>query len=195
MIINITGIDGCGKGTQLQYLADYLDSQGNKVFMSKAYGPSEKEMFSLFVEHSHDIAIMFLFQALHVQQRTRAEKALKDGAIVLADRWDESYLAYHSQYGILVHYPSLRYNLNTIAFNRIKPDITFLLKVPVEVSIERCILRGADFFDLKGHEYHQSLADQLDEMAKENSWIVLDGTRSSKKIHEEIVQVIESAIK
>lgn len=195
MLINMTGVDGSGKGTQLQYLADYFEQRGKKVFMSKAYGPCEKELFSLFMERSHDLAVMFMFQALHVQQRIRAEKALQDGAIVLADRWDDAYLAYHSQNGILAEDPELREKLNLLAFGGINPDLTFMLKVPVEISMENCLLRGADFFDRKGVEYHQSLSDGLEQLAERYGWVVLDGNRAKKTIHEEIVSVVEKIVK
>ncbi len=194
MLINMTGVDGSGKGTQLQYLADYFERQGKTVFMSKAYGPCEKELFSLFMERSHDLAVMFMFQALHVQQRIRAEKALRNGSIVLADRWDDAYLAYHSQNGILAEDPELREKLNSLAFGGIKPDITFMLKVPVAISIKNCFLRGADFFDRKGVEYHQSLSDRLEELADKNGWVVIDGNRARKTIHEEIIATIESVM-
>jgi len=193
-LINITGIDGCGKGTQLQHLADYLTQKRRKIFLSKAYGPREKEMFSLFIERAHDLTVMFLFQAMHVEQRMKAEKALQDGAIVLADRWDDAYFAYHSQYGMLADDAILRDKLNELAFGGIKPDVTFLLKVPVSVGMERCRLRGADFFDLKSAAHHQSKADYLDKMAAEHGWTVIDGERPHREIHEEIVSSVQPLI-
>ncbi len=195
MLINITGIDGCGKGTQLQHLADYLTQNGKKIFLSKAYGPREKEIFSLFIERAHDLTVMFLFQAMHVEQRMQAEQALRDGAIVLADRWDDAYLAYHSQHGLLAGDTTLRDKLNELAFGGIKPNITFLLKVRVSVGMERCRLRGADFFDRKGEAHHQSNADYLDKLATEHGWIVIDGEKPHREIHEEIVSTIQPLIK
>jgi len=194
VLINITGIDGCGKGTQLQRLVGYLTRKDKSVFLSKAYGPREKEMLSLFIERAHDVAVMFLFQAMHTTQRILAEEALRNGSIVLADRWDDAYLAYHSQYGVLAEDAALRNKLNELAFGGIKPDITFLLKVSVSVAVERCRTRGADFFDRKGAAYHQSLADYLDKLAVEQSWTVIDGTRPRREIHEGIISVIRPFI-
>jgi dTMP kinase len=190
LLINITGIDGCGKGTQLGHLADFLRSKNKPVFMSKAYGDAEKELFALFMETATPEGVLFLFQALHAEQRAKAEKALKRGEIVLADRWDDSYEAYHSQNGILSSDQKLRFRLNEIAFGGICADITFLLKVPVDIAMERCRIRGADFFDLKGREYHQSLSDRMDQLAAEQNWVVLDGTLPHREIHRRTVETI-----
>lgn len=194
MLINITGIDGCGKGTQIQHLSDYLAHKGKKVFLSKAYGPREKEMLSLFIERANDIAVMFLFQAMHATQRILAEKALQNGCIVLADRWDDAYLAYHSQHGVLAKDSTLRNQLNELAFGGIKPDVTFLLKVPVSIGQERCRIRGADFFDRKSEVHHQSLADHLEKLAHEEGWMIIDGTKPHREIHEEILSNIRPLI-
>ena len=194
MLINITGIDGCGKGTQLQHLADYLTQEGRTVFLSKAYGPREKELFAPFIEKAHALTIMFLFQAMHVEQRVQAEAALQRGAIVLADRWDCAYQAFHSQHGALATDQDLRDKLNELAFGGIIPDITFLLRIPVSVGMERCRIRGADFFDRMGEEHHRSNADYLDHLAAEHGWVIIDGEKPHGEIHQEIVETIQPLI-
>jgi dTMP kinase len=140
MLVTITGIDGCGKGTQLQHLAAFLQGQGRSVFVSKAYGDAEKELFALFIERATDEAVMFLFQAMHAEQRAKAARAQERGEIVLADRWDESYEAYHSQYGVLSHDTELRQRLNEVAFRGWRADTTILLRVPVAMAIYLCLI-------------------------------------------------------
>ncbi len=68
MLFNITGIDGCGKTTQVQLLQEYLVEQGKEVFVSKAYGEEEKKILSSIMPNLDQLAILFLFQALHVEQ-------------------------------------------------------------------------------------------------------------------------------
>lgn len=194
MLVTITGIDGCGKGTQLQHLAAFLQGQGRSVFVSKAYGDAEKELFALFIERATDEAVMFLFQAMHAEQRAKAARAQERGEIVLADRWDESYEAYHSQYGVLSRDTELRQRLNEVAFGGWRADVTILLRVPVAMAMERCRIRGADFFDLKGVQYHQSLSDRLDELASELGWHVIDGSLPHKEVHQRIVDVVASQL-
>ncbi len=188
MIICITGIDGCGKGTQINLLANFLRKKNYDVFISKAYGEKEKKLLSSFIESLHPISMMFLFQALHTQQRINTEKALEKNKIIIADRWDESYLAYHSNYGILKDNPQLREELNRIAFNNIIPDVTFLLRLSVSVARSRCQIRGADFFDRLSSEYHKTMQNAYLKIAKERHWIILNGAKPELTIHKEIIR-------
>lgn len=187
MLICITGIDGCGKGVQVSLLEKYLTSQDQSVFVSKAYGTGEKEIFSTFLEYWDPLAILFLFQALHVEQRIRAERALLEGKLVIADRWDESYLAYHSNYGALSTDAELREKLNQMAFGGIVPNITFLLKVSIQKAKERCRLRGEDFFDRASLEYHETMQNGYLALAEKRGWTVLDGEMSIRDIHQKIL--------
>lgn len=188
MIICLTGIDGCGKGTQKELLKVHLENSGKAVFISKAYGDAEKECFSAFIEYWTQESILFLFQALHVEQRMKAEKALTRGDIVIADRWDESYLAYHSTHGILSSNPCLREQLNSIAFGGIIPDVTFFLNVSVDKARERMLSRGMDFFDRLSNDYHSTMRNEYLSIATDRKWVVIDGTKSPLEIHRGILR-------
>lgn len=192
MIVCITGIDGSGKGIQRELLADYLRSSRHTVYISKAYGDAEKECFSVFIEKWPQEAILFLFQALHVAQRRNAELALKRGEIVIADRWDESYLAYHKHHGILADDVVLRDKLNEIAFCNMRPNITFLLDIRAKKARLRLRSRGMDFFDKLPLHYHETMRQEYLEIAKQRGWIVLDGTAPIKTIHSIIVSAVKT---
>ncbi len=196
MLINITGIDGCGKGTQIVLLKNFL-SKKYKVEVVKAYDELEKELFSSYIEYASQIEIMFLFQAFHTKQRIAAQKALGSGKIVIADRWDETYFGYHSQYGFLSQDREKREWLNQIAYAGLKPDLSFLIDIDVSKAMQRCIDRGADFFDKKSVEHHTSLRKKYLEIAKmgDSKWIVLDGNKNILAIHKEIVNKIRKFIK
>jgi len=191
MIICIAGIDGCGKSTQVKLLKKYLASKGRAIFISKAYGKEEKRLFSGFINRCNQVAILFLFQALHAQQRIKAEKALLEGKLVIADRWDESYLVYHANYGILADKPGLREKINEMAFSGIRPDTTFLIDLPVEEAAKRRIQRqkqkSADFFDLLPSEYHEVMSKDYLDLAKKMNWTIINGAKPALLIHKEIV--------
>ena len=194
MIICLTGIDGCGKSVQAELLKNYLESKSQTVFLSKAYDREEKSIFSGFINCCDQIAILFLFQALHAQQRIKAEKALSERKTVIADRWDEGYLAYHANYGILSDKPELREKINEMAFDGIKPDVTFLIDLPVEEANKRCILRqkGTDFFDLLPPKYHEVMRKGYLDLAKIMNWIVIDGRLPEITIHRQIVSHLKA---
>lgn len=186
MLFNITGIDGCGKGAQIELLDKFLRQQGFETFISKAYGDAEKECFSAFIEYWDQISIMFAFQAMHTHQRVEAEQALTRRQVVIADRWDESYFAYHTNHGLLKNEPDLRNRLNAIAFNGMTPDVTFFLRVSPETAQKRRQVRGEDFFDRRGETYHRIMAEAYELMAKEQGWIIVDGEPEIRRVHYRI---------
>jgi len=194
MLICITGVDGCGKGTQIYLLKEALKRLGHSVSISKAYGDAEKESLAHFFRLWDDLAITMAFQALHRQQYVNAMSALKKGNIVIADRWDESYLAYHTQFGYLATHPVLRKKLNEMAFEGYLPDLGFLLNVSVEVTEKRMTARGKDFFDEKDTEYHCKMGKAYLKIARERDWYVIDGNRHPDEIHQEIFSIVRKKL-
>ena len=192
MLICFTGIDGCGKSTQVSLLRDYLRKQGKKVYVSKAYGDVEKKIFSTYIEGIKQEALLFLFQAFHIQQRLKAVNAIKKGEIVVADRWDESYIAYHSQRGILSRNKELRKELNSIAFRNIIPELTFLLDLSVREAQKRIKARGGGFFDQKSVEYHEMMRKGYLMLAEKRGWYILDAKRSPDILHQAVTIIVNN---
>jgi len=158
MFISFTGIDGSGKTTQIDLLSKYLIAKGHDLFISEAYTRKEKELFQSYIQEIDQIAIMFLFQAFHTQQYLSVKDSLDKNKTVIADRWDESYQAYHSIYGILAKNPNLRNELNFLAFQNLKPEVCFFIDTDPKVTIERTKERGQDYFDKLSMSYHVKMS-------------------------------------
>lgn len=192
-LISISGIDGCGKSLQVQMLRDWLKKQGVDVVVVKAYDDMAKIICRPFVEEwTDDVAIMFLFQALHAQQYSLAINALEQGFVVIADRWDESYLAYHQNFGFLSSSEKSRSLLNKLAFRGKVPDIGFIIYLPPEIARRRRESRGKmDRFEDRTDEYYTAVQETYLAIAREREWHILDGTQTPQQIHEEITVVIK----
>jgi dTMP kinase len=196
MHIVISGVDGSGKGTQCQLLKYALEEKGYSIQITKAYGDTEKEAFAPFVQYWDDLAITLLFQALHRQQYVDTQVALQKGRIVISDKWDDPYEAYHRQFGLLAKDSYLRNALSLLAFEGSEPDLGFVLDVPFEITEPRMRIRGKDFFDKKDVSFHQAMRNGYLAIASERNWVVLDGSKSSTTIHEEILNhILTSLIK
>src|SRR5438270_12163728 len=87
----IEGIDGSGKTTQVQRLADYFKQQGKEVFITKE--PTDEIIGTLIHQvlqqkiEIPSISLQYLFcadRAIHLQKEVIP--ALKEGKIVLSDR-------------------------------------------------------------------------------------------------------------
>lgn len=193
-MISITGLDGCGKSTQIDLLKKYLEKKGITTFISKAYTSDFKEMLASYLEYWDPATRMFFFLALDNQQCVEVIQAVKERKIVIADRWDESYMAYHLQFGILSRDKTLRKRLHGLVFKRIRPDITFLLDIPVEMVSKRTKSRRQDFFDKNPIEYHIKMRNGYLRLAKARNTMIIDGTQSIKTIHRMIIQEVRKLI-
>lgn len=196
-ILCLTGIDGCGKGTHVSLLLERLQREGIPAFYSKAYSDLEKERFAFLMPRYSDRAVMFLFQAFHAEQHVRAMEALERGEVVIADRWDEAYLAYHGSTRSFLSAEDLRAEfrlLNQLAFQGRKPTRTVMLDVPVDVAEKRTHERGPDYFDKLGSHYHALMRDRYLSLARSESWIVLDGTYPVEDVHEQLWDILVAAI-
>jgi len=138
------GIDGSGKTTQIQILADRLSKLRFSVMINKAIKDEiegGKQLLYTFLDffafRKNSIATMFLFQALHSKQYEEAKEALGKGYIVLADRWNASFWIYHQNFGPLKESEETLKILDKLAFQRLMPNVTFLLDVPVKIALER----------------------------------------------------------
>lgn len=196
-LLVLGGIEGCGKSTQIDLLAKWLEQIGYSVFLSKAFHEDSritlKSYLSTWENHN---AIMFLFQALHAHQYTEATKALEMGKIVLADRWDENYLAYHSNFGDLMLNADIRNNINNLAFNNLKPDLGIILKIEPTIANMRRKLRKREA-SIKNHsdEYYKTIQTSYIQIAEERKWKIIDGEEPINVIHEKIKAIVTTYLK
>lgn len=189
MLITITGIDGCGKSLQVDMLHTWLKKNSRPCIITKAYDDMAKLACRPFIDTwTDDTAIMFLFQALHAQQYADTLQALQKGFIVIADRWDEAFLAYHQNFGFLSCQEKIRVLLNQLAFRKHLPEKGFLIKVSAEVAKRRRENRGkVEKLENRSDEYYEVIQQTLLDISLERNWSILDGTKTPKEIHEEIV--------
>ncbi len=147
--IAVEGIDGSGKTTQVEKLAQYFKSQGREVVLTRE--PRKEGVVGNIVQQVltgklriPPAGLQYLFSTDRVLHHEEViEPALKSGKIVISDRCFWSALVY----GILDKVGE--YNEDTASFLLISqsilsmyhqftaPDNTFLLKVPLELAFER----------------------------------------------------------
>jgi dTMP kinase len=194
MLIAITGIDGSGKTTQIELLKRYLEQAGKKVMVSKAYGELEKKCLAPLFKYWDSLAITFVFQGLHRQQFVDAQKFLKTKTIVLADRWDETFLSFHSKFGFLAKNHKLRSQWNKLAFAGLIPDLTFFIDTPPRITHQRLPGRGTDFFDRGSLKYHEQIRKATLQALKGRPLVIIDGTKTIDEIHDIIISQVAAKL-
>lgn len=147
MFITLEGVEGVGKTTQLDYIADYIRSKGRELVITREPGgtPVGEDVRTLLLDNKHkgmaadtELLLMFAARAEHIAKVIKP--ALASGKIVLCDRFTDASYAYQ---GLGRNIPSHRIDqIKDLVLGDLKPDLTVLLDAPVEVGLERAAKRS-----------------------------------------------------
>lgn len=192
MLITFEGIDGCGKTTQVKLLSEYLKKKGIKCLVTREPGGTmegEKIREILMKEDLVPFAELFLFLASRAQH---VEKliipALRDGKIVLVDRFIDSSVAYQG-FGRGIGEDIVR-ELNDLATKGTKPDLTFYIDIDVDEALKR--KKVINRFEEEKSFLEKVRKGYLKLAEKERKRIVvLNGNMKVEEIHRKIVEEFE----
>jgi dTMP kinase len=178
-LIVFEGLDGCGKTTQLNFTYDWLVSQGIEVVATRQPGSAldscqaiAKLLKSPGVSIG-DLAETLLFSADRCEHIDKIiVPALKDGKVVLCDRWTYSTIAYqHYGRGIDL---GLIENLNNLANGTVKPDLTLYFDVSVETSFKR-VGRARDRIESESRDFYFRVLQGYEKIISHHSIDVING--------------------
>ncbi|HEY5104548.1 MAG TPA: dTMP kinase, partial [Acidimicrobiales bacterium] len=113
---------------------------------------------------------------------------LATGRSVVTDRFFASTLAYQG-YGRGVDLALLR-AATQLAIGATLPSLTILLDLPLEIVNERRAHDARDRFEAEDLAFHQRVRDGYLELAKDPTWIVVDGSLSE----DEVASVIDERV-
>jgi dTMP kinase len=166
--ITFEGGEGSGKSTQIKTLADRLAAAKLRAIVTREPGgsPGAEVIRHLVLSGMGKLlgpeAETLLFSAArddHV--RTVIEPALKQGIWVLCDRFSDSTRVYQGSLGQVS--PTILNAMQRVTIGDLKPDLTFILDVPVEIGLKRAAARrgtgAADRFEAEDVKFHQQLRD------------------------------------
>lgn len=199
LFITFEGIDGCGKTTQISKLRDYLESNSYTVFLTREPGAKGlgEELRKILLGYNGEVSSnceSFLFLADRAQHiDTIIKPAIDKGIIVLCDRHTDSTVAYQG-YGRMLDLKQI-HSLNNIATSGLKPDITFVLDIDIDTSLER-IGKGRDRMENAGNEFFTRVRNGYIEISRQepNRVKLLNGKDSVENIHRQIVNHIQKII-
>src|SRR5450432_3844710 len=172
--ISFEGGEGSGKSTQIKTLSERLDAAKLRAIVTREPGgsPGAEIIRHLVLSGMGKLlgpeAETLLFAAArddHV--RTVIQPALKQGIWVLCDRFSDSTRAYQGRLGQVA--PAVLNAMERVTIGDLKPDLTIILDVPVEVGMQRAAKRrgsGApDRFEAEDVKFHQELRDAYRQIA------------------------------
>jgi dTMP kinase len=174
--ISFEGGEGSGKSTQIKKLAERLDKAKLRTIVTREPGgsPGAEIIRHLVLSGMGKLlgpeAETLLFAAArddHV--RTVIQPALSQGLWVLCDRFFDSTRAYQGRLGQVA--PAVLNAMQRVTIGDLKPDLTIILDIPVEVGLKRAAARrgnGApDRFEAEDVKFHQDLRDAYRQIAAE----------------------------
>ena len=163
LFITLEGPEGAGKSTNREYLAAHLRAQGLDVVLSREPGgtPLAERIRELLLTPSDEtmasdteLLLVFAARAQHLAQVIRP--ALARGAVVLCDRFTDATYAYQgggrglSQERIAA--------LESFVQGDLRPDLTLIFDLPVEVGLARASARGRlDRFEQEGRAFFDAV--------------------------------------
>jgi dTMP kinase len=190
VFVTFEGLDGSGKTTQAELLAESLRVDRRNVVATREPGgtPLGEEVRRLLLEgmEMSPWAEAALFAAARAELVERViAPALAAGHDVVSDRYIDSSLAYQG------HARELGvdevYELNRVATRGLLPDVTFVLEVDPDTSAAR-VGQIRDRIEREGREFRQRVLDGYRIVAGRHPSrvLLLDGTRPPAELHEEI---------
>jgi dTMP kinase len=199
-LIAIEGIDGSGKSTLVKYLEDELKKEGHPVEKVVTREADKEGVFQTAVDSyapdTSSPAYMFFFQLLHADKATRARKALEQSKIVIADRWDLSFFAWHENFGFFSHESSeLREGISHLAFGDMKPDLGIYLDVSVEKAIDRRMWRGELIEDTEAEkQFYTKVVTAYRLLAQQHGWIIVDANDGFEQVRKTAWDFVQKVI-
>jgi len=193
LFVTFEGIDGSGKTTVANLVADYLRQQGLTVLLTSE--PHTAFIKELLMTTDERIAWTetFLFladRAEHVAKVIRP--ALQHGEIVLCDRFTDSTIAYQS-FGLGLPVDLLR-QLNDTATGGLVPNLTILLDIEPETGLRRS--QRKTIFERRSLEFHERVRHGYLWLAsREPHRIkVVDASQPLESVIEQTLQVLTCSL-
>ncbi|MGE3807126.1 MAG: dTMP kinase, partial [Gemmataceae bacterium] len=182
ILIAVDGIDGAGKTTQVQLLADSLKHLGLEVVTSKE--PTSGH-WGEKIRRSAVTGRMNLEDELHAFVEDRKEHvrelinpSLQAGKVVILDRYYFSTIAYQGSRG--ADADAIAQSMRSIAP---EPDATIILDVPAEVGFQRIAQRDGTANCFENLENLQAVRVAFLSLARNGVLIVIDGTPLKLIVH------------
>jgi dTMP kinase len=204
--ITIEGLDGCGKSTQLNRLAEVLGGAGLEVVVTREPGGTAigERIRAVLLDSATsglspwaELALMFASRAQQIDELILP--SLNTGKFVLCDRYTDSSEAYQGGGRQLGSGPVLE--LHRIVCRGLQPDLTILMDSEVAASVARARRRNRaqageqdeNRFESESGAFFQRVQDKYLEIARRDAQRVflVDARRPAETVTPEILAEVK----
>lgn len=196
--ITFEGIDGAGKSSHVEWLAEWLRAKGLTVQVTREPGGTplgEKLREMLLNDPMHlETETLLMFAARREHLARVIEPALARGEWVVCDRFSDATYAYQgggrgldrAKFLILEHW----------VHDHVQPNLTLLFDLPLEIARERIALasRVLDRFEQERADFHERVRQAYLERAHANPsrMRVIDANHSLDEIRKTLEKTVSS---
>jgi dTMP kinase len=201
LFITFEGVEGCGKTTQMEILANRMVRLHRPVATVREPGgtvigdalrqlllaPERREMTPR--------TEALLYAASRAQLTAEVIKpALAADKIVLCDRYLDSSLAYQA-YGRGLDFQAV-VSVNEWAMEGLMPDLTLLLRMPAELGLGRAIGEKADRLEQESLHFHQMVEAGYEDLAVKYAerFVLIDGREPVPEVHRRIAAAVDKLL-
>ena len=197
--ISFEGIEGCGKSTQTKMLQQFLLQKNYDAIITREPGGTKAgELIREILindnleklEAKTEIFLNFAARIEHVEKLIKP--ALREEKIIICDRFFDSTFVYQG-YGFGANLQLIE-TVKNLAIENFKPDITFVIDVPVEQAFARIEARTTNNrYEKLSRDFHEKTRAGFLKLAAENPQRikVIDGTKTPTEVSQEIVKILE----
>jgi dTMP kinase len=211
--ITFEGLDGSGKSTQLRKLAEALRASRYDVVETREPGGTatgEKIRRVLLDSRTAglspmaEMALMFASRAQHIAEVI--EPAIRNGSVVLCDRFTDSTEAYQGSGRKLGSDAVLE--LHRVLCGNLQPDLTILMESNLAMSLGRARLRNQrvskdgkhgdeNRFELETQAFFARVRDGYRAIAKREPQrvVIVDARGTPGQTHRAILEVVHERLK
>jgi dTMP kinase len=189
----LDGIDGSGTTTHCNLLKGFLETKGFKVYLTQE--PSNSEIGLLVRKYLKDDKIPPITDALlfaadrNLHYHNEIKEKLKQGYIVISDRYIESSIIYQSVQSELI---SIEWVKNINKFVGL-PDLTIILDIDPKISLARKTQQDLEKFE------DTSFLDKVRALylkrAKKEHYYVVDSNDIIEFVQDKIQQIVLQKLK
>ncbi len=201
VFITFEGVEGSGKSTQARRLARDLEQRGIDCILSREPGGTGigESIRSVLLDPDNNLmdarTELFLYLASRNQHvREKVLPAVREGKVVVLDRYAESSVAY--QGGGRGLSEKLVSRLNRLATAALRPDLTILVDVPIAVGRKRKRTTELDRLEQERVEFHERVRNSYLRMARRAPKRIrlLDGTKPEEELEAEVRNMVDELL-
>ena len=196
--LTLEGVDGAGKSSHIEYIADAIRTKGAHVIVTREPGGTDfaERLRQTILTHEMspilETLLVFAARADHVERVIKP--ALASGQWVICDRFTDATVAYQGAgNGVSTE---LIARLAEAAHPGVRPTRTLVFDCPYEIAAARLAKAGRalDRFERQDRAFFERVRGAYLTLAKAEPEriVVIDASRDAHAVREQIKRALES---